>query len=257
MEEQKLIIKKWQGDEILMRYSYRVAERLAMLLVKTKITANQITIANFVIFAPIIIFLLIQGKYWFNIIALGAIIVSCTIDNCDGVVARLKGLQSNFGAWLDASLDKVFQMGVFMAICIGVVYATKQDVWFIVGLLLLFGQAMADYMGNLYEKKLNFDPYYGSADFTEKLKNERHINLLDHFLGNVIVPVNLIYQFLFTARYVLTLTILLGRLDIFMIFFTVMINIRWITMYLLYLAHLSNCKTKLKTLEFINSVKPN
>jgi hypothetical protein len=54
----------------------KVALLLAKLLAKTKITPNQVTITNFLLFVPTSAYLLSLGNYSYNLIALGLIITS-------------------------------------------------------------------------------------------------------------------------------------------------------------------------------------
>jgi len=237
--------------------SYVILRRLSLkivnVLAKTSITPNQITVGGFIIFTPLIIYFFIRGSRIDNLIALGFIFISVVIDLCDGTLARVKSMQSNFGQWLDGSLDKMFQLMIFIAIVIGIVLKTHNDLWYIVGIILLFGQSMADYMGFCYEK-LGFDFYSGSKDFNSKFTNLKKISFLDSFLKNIIVPSNLFYIFFFTCRYLLLLGVLLNRLDIFLIVFAITINIRWLTMYFLYLRYLYPVESKLYTIKFLREL---
>jgi phosphatidylglycerophosphate synthase len=235
---------------IMRQISYLVAK----ILSKTKITPNQITVFNFIIFVPLILFFFIKGTYIDNLIGLGLIIITVILDLCDGVVARIKSLSSTYGGWLDSSLDSIFQSLLLVAIVIGLFQNTGEVKWFIVGLLMIFGQNMANVMGALFDKNFGFEAYSGSSEFTNKFINKPKLSLLDAYLKNIIVPSNFIYTFIFTCRYFLVMGILLNRLDLFLIFFSITINIRWISMWFLYLVYLAGKKSNLYTVNFLREL---
>lgn len=227
---------------------------LVRLIAKTKITPNQVTLAHFIIFTPSIVYFLVQGTYQDNLIALFLIFWNAFFDLVDGALARIKSLQSKLGYWLDGGLDKIFHYALLSATIVGVVQGTNNPRWYLVGLIMLFGQTMANFIGNRYEVEFGFDGYSGSLEFNRQFSNREKISLLDAFLKNIIVPTKLIYIFFFTCRYLLILALLFDRLDLFLIIFTTTINIRWLTMYLLYLRYLSNTPSKLYTIQSLKKL---
>lgn len=232
-----------------------LASYIAKILFKTGITANQVTIFSFIIFVPIVIYLIIQGKYLYNLIALGLIFITIIFDLSDGVLARLRSEQSKFGAWLDGSLDTIFQSFLLIAVIICTVKQTGNPQWFIIGMIMLFGQTMAHFVGFNYSRDFGFDSYSGSEIFNCKFNNLKRIPLFDSYLKNIIVPSNLAYISIFTVRYLLTLGILIDRLDIFILVFSITINIRWLSMFLLYLKFLAiDSESKLYTIKFLKEI---
>ena len=80
----------------------RLSEPMARLLVKTRITANQMSWAAFSIaLLSFISFILNQ-----NIIGGLLAQLSSIVDGVDGSLARLKGMTSTFGSFLDSMLDR-------------------------------------------------------------------------------------------------------------------------------------------------------
>jgi len=233
----------------------KVANFIAKILKNTRITPNAITVLNFLIFTPLIIYFLIRGTHIGILIALFLIFVRAIFDLVDGSLAKMKSLQSKFGAWLDSSLDEVFQNLIFLAVIIGVVNSTGNWQWFLPGLVVLFGQNMANSICARYSHVFGFDDYSGSEKFNNKFLELNKISRLDSFLKNIIVPVNPFYIFFFTCRYLLVLGILFNRLDIFLIAFAITINVRWLVMYFLYLRYLYNTKSKLYTIKFLNEIE--
>ena len=232
----------------------KLANFIAKLLAKTGITPNQITVLNFIIFTPLILYFFVRGTYVDNLIALSLIVLSAILDLCDGSLAKIKSMQSKFGAWLDGSLDRIFQFLILCGITVGVVRNMGSWQWLLPGLGVIFGQNMANFVGFYYERDFGFDVYSGSKRFNQKFTNIKKISPLDSFLKNIIVPSQFIYIFFFCCRYLLILGIILNRLGIFLIIFAITINLRWLSMYFLYLRYLSGAKSKLYTIRFLREL---
>ena len=93
--------------------------KISSLLVKTFLTPNQITVLGlFIGLASGILFA--QGNYW-NIL-MGGVLLSITAiwDCCDGDVARLKFMESDFGEKLDTACDNIINIFIFIGIMLGV-----------------------------------------------------------------------------------------------------------------------------------------
>jgi len=76
---------------------------LTLYLLKTKITANQVTFANLIIS---ILFLIISSTVNHNFVYAG-IAIFFILDFTDGKIARIKKLNSNFGRKLDFIIDRL------------------------------------------------------------------------------------------------------------------------------------------------------
>lgn len=61
------------------------------------------------------------------------------LDNCDGEVARTKGLSSKFGSWLDTLVDYIIHVLAFGGIMLGVYRQSENPVIFIVGIAAMAG----------------------------------------------------------------------------------------------------------------------
>ena len=93
--------------------------KISSLLVKTFLTPNQITILGlFIGLASGILFA--QGNYWNTL--MGGVLFSITAiwDCCDGDVARLKFMESDFGENLDTACDNIINIFIFIGIMLGV-----------------------------------------------------------------------------------------------------------------------------------------
>ena len=90
-------------DGYISRYVNRRASKpMAQLLAKTRITPNQITWVAFVI-ALLSFISFIFGQ---NIVGGLLVQLSSIVDGVDGSLARLKGMTSTFGGFLDSVLDR-------------------------------------------------------------------------------------------------------------------------------------------------------
>ncbi len=78
---------------------------LSRLLVRTPVTPNQISLFSFAL-SVLAAWLFSDGGY--TALALGGLLAQAAsvIDGCDGEVARLKYLHSDYGGWFDAVLDR-------------------------------------------------------------------------------------------------------------------------------------------------------
>jgi len=90
-------------DGYVSRYlNRRISEPFARLLVKSPVTPNQVTVAAFGI-AVLSLVGFILGQ---NIVAGLLVQLSSIVDGIDGSLARLKGMSSTFGGFLDSVLDR-------------------------------------------------------------------------------------------------------------------------------------------------------
>jgi len=82
----------------------------AKLLAKAGVTPNMVTIVGTIINMALAIGLLARGY-----LALGGILIGITAfaDSLDGVLARLTNQTSEFGAFLDSSLDRLADGAIF------------------------------------------------------------------------------------------------------------------------------------------------
>lgn len=83
---------------------------LARLLAKAHVTPDQVTIAGTLITVVLAVTLLGRGLLWQGGVALG-VVLFC--DSVDGVLARLTGQESRFGAFLDSTMDRLGDGAVF------------------------------------------------------------------------------------------------------------------------------------------------
>ena len=90
-------------DGYISRYvNRRASEPMARLLAKTRITPNQVSWAAF----GIAVLSFVSFIFGQNIVAGVLVQLSSIVDGVDGSLARLKGMTSTFGGFLDSVLDR-------------------------------------------------------------------------------------------------------------------------------------------------------
>jgi len=130
-------------DGLVDRYfNRRLSNYLTRWFVKTSLTPNQITLLSFMVgfFSG---FFFWKGGYIFGI--LGALVFqfSSVLDCCDGEVARLKGMQSKFGQWLDVVCDNIVHVVLFLAIAWSFYRATAVPSYLVLGGLASIGSLLS------------------------------------------------------------------------------------------------------------------
>ena len=134
--------KMRSGRESIITIFYRpFVESIAKILVKTKITPNQITTVG--IFISIVaggFFALGEWKY----LVIGAILTQFVLmsDMLDGKIARYKKLGTIFGEWYDGIANKIFKYFLFLGATIGAYKISENPLILIIGAIAIFNMTM-------------------------------------------------------------------------------------------------------------------
>ena len=121
--------------------------RLTPVLLKTPITPNQITAVSLV-FGLLCALCFISGNHIAGIIGALLLTASYTFDNCDGEIARIKKMSSDFGAKFDDMADWMVDASFFAALGYGTSQVMAQAFWFWFGCAAAAG-AFIDYLVDL------------------------------------------------------------------------------------------------------------
>jgi len=115
-----------------------LSEPLSAWLAKTSLHPNSITIMSGA--SGLIAFLMFTFGNTFGFI-IGAVFFELfyVLDNCDGEVARAKGLSSHFGSWLDTLVDYIVHVIAFGGIMLGLYRQHENPVIFIAGIAAMAG----------------------------------------------------------------------------------------------------------------------
>ncbi len=113
----------------------KMSEPMARLFAKTKVTPNQMTWAAF----GIALLSFISFVLGYNIIAGFLVQLSSIVDGIDGSLARLKGMTSEFGGFLDSVLDRYADILIVLGLTLwSLSHETCSGIW-PVGLLAITG----------------------------------------------------------------------------------------------------------------------
>lgn len=118
----------------------RISWRISLRLARAGITPNQITLANTAL-GLIAAALLASVSYWMRLAGAILFLVCITIDGVDGEVARLRMVESKFGAKLDVLTDNLVHVAVFAGLIAGCYRASHNAAYFYLLAVLLGGFA--------------------------------------------------------------------------------------------------------------------
>ena len=144
-------IKSKGNDGPISRHlNRRFSIRISRLLSGYNITPNQITLVSFILSLIASVFIA-QGSYLWLLIGGTLAQLSSIIDGCDGEIARLKIMQSEFGAWFDAVLDRYADAFLLSSLCYHVYKQTPHSMVLFLGLMALLGSFMVSYTADKYD----------------------------------------------------------------------------------------------------------
>ena len=115
--------------------------RISYWLVKTPFTPNQLTLSGLVL-GVLTGWFFAQGDYVNGVFGGLVLIFSGIWDCCDGDVARIKFMESDFGEYLDTMCDNIINILTFFGIAIGVAKQSGLLTSLIPFVLLLIGGAL-------------------------------------------------------------------------------------------------------------------
>jgi len=149
-----------------------VAEPLIRLAVKTPATPNFVTGLGLV-FALGAGWAFAQGSYWWSLAGAGLFYVSAIMDHVDGMVARLKFLESEFGVWFESAADYLSYLSVFVGLALGLYRETGFAHHLLVGGLFLFAWVMSFILMSRQRRRV-------SGDNPTDYPNRVHVALEKH-----------------------------------------------------------------------------
>ncbi|MCZ6755657.1 MAG: NTP transferase domain-containing protein [Gemmatimonadetes bacterium] len=157
--------------------------RLSKYLVRTGVTPNEITVASFLMSLIGAVFLA-AGGYAAGVLGGLLIQAASVIDGCDGEIARLKGMATPRGAWLDTMLDRYADIAITLAIVTAYVrHATAPGVLPVtVGIVAATGFILASYVTKEFARHHTLTYPH---DFLDRMKH-RDLRLLVISVGALV-----------------------------------------------------------------------
>jgi len=150
-ESSLLINLKKVSDGPISRYFNRpISTKISKLLLKKKITPNQISLSSFLFSLLGTLFFFLGG--YLNLMIGGILAqISSIIDGCDGEIARLKFQTSEFGGWFDAVLDRYADAFLLFGLTYYLYLPSNNFLYLLVGFLAIIGAFMNSYTADKYD----------------------------------------------------------------------------------------------------------
>jgi CDP-diacylglycerol--glycerol-3-phosphate 3-phosphatidyltransferase len=118
--------------------SHAVLGPIARLLVRLGVSPDVVTIAGTLGVAISALLCFPQGWLWQGVLVVTIFVIS---DMIDGLMAKITGKTSNWGAFLDSTSDRLGDAAVFGGILLYFVYREDSTLWAAIALAgLVFGQ---------------------------------------------------------------------------------------------------------------------
>lgn len=172
-------LRNKDNDGPVSRYLNRpVSIRITRQLAKTSVTPNEISVAAFLI--SVVASILFFFKGYAPLLAGGIIAqFASVVDGCDGEIARLKYMESEFGGWLDAVLDRYADAFLLLGLTWHSFTEKLHPLPLLVGFLAIIGSFMVSYTADKYDtmKKLGMEKTFRIG---------RDIRVFLIFLGSVL-----------------------------------------------------------------------
>jgi phosphatidylglycerophosphate synthase len=125
-------------DNKLARFNRRMSLPISIALIRTPLTANQLSVALVAIgFYSAWLFSL--GHYWPGVLAAFLSLAASVLDGCDGEIARLKYQESALGCWIETFGDYSYYIAIFVGMTIGAVRFTGWPIFYWFGIIAMAG----------------------------------------------------------------------------------------------------------------------
>ena len=123
-------------DGIYSNFNRYLCRPFVRLLARTRVTPNEITLAGLAV-AILGAFFFSRGFYAAYVIGALLFFLSGLFDEMDGMIARIKFLESAFGTWFEGFVDNATYLAVFAGITIGLHRQFGSFAWEYGGALLV------------------------------------------------------------------------------------------------------------------------
>lgn len=203
------------------------------------INSHQVTILNHILTLTIGCYAFAQGSHLWGIVGLMVCLINGFIDYLDGDLARESNSLSKYGAWLDSGFDVIIQNAVMAAIAIGCVKSGMGIFW---AMFFMLGNAANNMVSFHYNSTFGFDSDKGNELFRSYMDKKR--NPFNIFIKNIIDPTSSYWALvLFTYRYWIAVGMVFHIMPVLFVIITIISNVKWMIMYLLYAKHLTGDKS--------------
>jgi len=138
-------------DGMYARLNRRISIPISRQLIKFPITANMVSIFTLSVGIVSAAFFALGG-YWNTVLGALLCLFASILDGCDGEVARLKLVESDFGCWLETICDYVFYFFLLIGMTVGQWRTAGSKSYLLWGGVLLFG-ALASFLALGWQRR--------------------------------------------------------------------------------------------------------
>ena len=129
-------------DAKLARFNRRMSLPISLLLIRTPITANQISVV-LVALGLYSGWLFSLGHYWTGVFGGMISLAASILDGSDGEIARLKYQESALGCWIETFGDYWYYVATFIGLTAGAIRQTGWEVFYWLGVIALTGTLLS------------------------------------------------------------------------------------------------------------------
>lgn len=166
------------SDGFYARFNKKVlSQPLITLFLRTPVTPNFITGLGLVL-AIAAALVIARGGYWWMLLGSLLWFLSALMDHCDGMVARLKFMESDFGTWFESAADHAATIAVYVGLAAGLYRETGVTHHLAVGGLVVFGALMSFITMSHQRQRLSAD---NPADFPNRMHRKLEENSRNFF----------------------------------------------------------------------------
>jgi uncharacterized protein (TIRG00374 family) len=139
-------------DGMYARLNRRISIPISRQLIRLPISANMVSLITLGVGIASAAFFALGG-YWNTLLGAFLCLFASILDGCDGEVARLKLLESDFGCWLETVCDYVFYFFLLIGMTIGQWRTSGSRAYLVWGVFLLVG-ALASFLAVGWQRRL-------------------------------------------------------------------------------------------------------
>ena len=155
---------------IIDRYVIRkISGFITGFLVRTPVTPNQVTVISLILGLIAAVIFSFGGHT--HTITAGLIFFLCIVfDQCDGEVARIKNMETEFGRSFDIIVDSIVSAAIVAGITFALYKASGSGFHIIIGLLAITGISISIFLATYLGKENKTDT--GTQEMLDKLNNK-------------------------------------------------------------------------------------
>lgn len=250
--------KKWKVDrDPTINIIRSMSVGVAKILNSIGISPNAVTVSRFFIFVCGAVVCFFIGGYFYNFLGLLLMLGSAFFDLVDGDLARNFNKKTKLGAILDTYFDIISINLILTAITLNLFSSENPLRYF--SLFAIVGQVLSTEISKFYEDSFGITCVKIKSPDIERMVNNNRVDPASNILIELLSPSNFFSLLFSTMKYYLIAGILFGILPITIAIYSIAINFRWMTLFIVlcryYATPTDKKKYLFKTFESIGNSK--